>query len=218
MGELKNLTVLFDLDGVVIDTESQYTQFWDATGERYLNKKEFGRLIKGTTLKQIFERYFHSIPEMLPQIEKDLDDFEEAMSYDFIEGVEDFLIELKKYNVPSAIVTSSNEQKMSHVYRAHPQLPTFFDAIFTAEDFSKSKPDPDCYLKGMAHFNTKPRNTFVFEDSLMGLKAGAASGAWVVGITTTLPERMMEGLAVATFPDFTEMNIRQMMEIKERMK
>mgnify|MGYP000924660546 CR=1 FL=1 len=217
MDGLKNLAVLFDLDGVVVDTETQYTQFWDAIGEQYLNKKEFGRLIKGTTLKQIYEKYFHSLLDKLPQIEKELNDFEGAMSYDFIDGVEDFIAELKENKVPSAIVTSSNAQKMSHVYRAHPQLPTLFDAIFTAEDFSKSKPEPDCYLKGMAHFNREPRNTFVFEDSLMGLKAGAASGAWVVGITTTLPKEKMEGLAVATFPDFTEINVRQMMEIKERL-
>lgn len=218
MDRLKSLADLFDLDGVIIDTETQYTQLWNAIGEHYLDRKEFGGVVKGTTLKQIFEKHFHSMPEKWAQIEKDIDDFEGTMSYDFVDGVEDFIVELKKNKVPSAIVTSSNEQKMSHVYRAHPELPALFDAIFTAEYFSKSKPDPDCYLKGMAYFNTEPKNTFVFEDSLMGLKAGAASGALVIGITTTLPKQMMDGLTIATFPDFLDINVRQMMDIKERIR
>ena len=211
------IAVLFDFDGVVVDTETQYTQFWDAVGEKYLDKKNFGRLIKGTTLKQIFERYFSTVAECQEQIKSDLNVFEKQMSYDFIAGVEDFIRELRQKEVSCAIVTSSNRQKMNRVLKVHPELPTLFDAIFIAEDFKKSKPDPDCFLLGMRHFGVEPQNTIVFEDSLMGLKAGDASGALVIGITTTLTEEEMEGLAIATFPDFTQITLSRILEIKKEL-
>ena len=61
----------------------------------------------------------------------------------------------------TAVVTSSNREKMKSVYRQHSQFKEMFDAILTAEDFDKSKPDPDCYLKGMARFGCKPDETVV---------------------------------------------------------
>ena len=56
----KNLPIaaLFDLDGVVLDTESQYTVFWDNQGSKYLNIDNFCSLIKGQTLTQIYDKYF----------------------------------------------------------------------------------------------------------------------------------------------------------------
>lgn len=209
--------VLFDFDGVVVDSETQYTQFWDAVGEKFLGKKEFGRLIKGTTMKQIIELHFHSVPDKVSQLEKELADFEQAMSFDFIPGFERFIKELHTLNIPTAVVTSSDQQKMKRVYKVHPDLPALFDAIFTAEDFSKSKPDPDCFLIGMKYFNVLPENTFVIEDSLMGLKAGTASGAVVIGLTTTLPKEEICHLADATFSDFSSLQFDQLLQIRAQI-
>ena len=52
---------------------------------------------------------------------------------------------------------------------------SFFDAILTSEDFERSKPDPDCYLKGAALFGAERDECVVFEDSFNGLKAGRAA-------------------------------------------
>ena len=209
--------VLFDFDGVVVDSETQYTQFWDTAGEKFLGEKEFGRLIKGTTMKQILELHFHSVPEKIPQLEKELADFEQAMSFDFINGFERFIKELHTLNIPTAVVTSSDQQKMKRVYEVHPDLPSLFDVIFTAENFSKSKPDPECFLIGMKHFNVQPENTFVIEDSLMGLQAGVASGAVVIGLTTTLPQEEISHLANATFADFSSLHFEDFLQIREQV-
>lgn len=51
--------VLFDFDGVVVDTESQYTIFWDEINEKYLPEVENLALkLKGNTLVEVFEKYF----------------------------------------------------------------------------------------------------------------------------------------------------------------
>ena len=50
MNTTKTIAALFDFDGVIMDTETQYTVFWDEQGRKYLNEKDFGRRIKGQTL------------------------------------------------------------------------------------------------------------------------------------------------------------------------
>ena len=52
------MIVLFDFDGVLMDTEAQYTRFWDETGRRFVDMDGFGSMIKGQTLVQIFGKYF----------------------------------------------------------------------------------------------------------------------------------------------------------------
>lgn len=182
---MKNLIALFDFDGVIADTESQYTVFWNRMGSDYLGLENFGHTIKGQTLVQIFGKYFSGMEKEQAEIVPMLDEFERNMSYGYIPGVYEFMQSLKASCVPMAIVTSSNDVKMQQVYRAHPELPELVDAILTSEHFSRSKPDPECFLKGMEVLGGIPECTVVFEDSFHGLDAGRASGAFVVGLTTT---------------------------------
>ncbi len=60
------MIVLFDLDGVILDTESQYTIFWNRMGEQYLQKKDFGLLIKGQTLKHILTYFGYGTVNIQP--------------------------------------------------------------------------------------------------------------------------------------------------------
>ena len=61
MDTTKTIAALFDFDGVIMDTETQYTVFWDEQGRKYLNEEDFGRRIKGQTLTQIYEKYFSNL-------------------------------------------------------------------------------------------------------------------------------------------------------------
>lgn len=199
------MIALFDFDGVLMDTESQYSRFWDETGRKFVNIEGFGSIIKGQTLKQIFAKHFdgHS-EEELRAIEDAINDFEKEMTYEFIPGARESLLELKKAGIPTAIVTSSNNTKMSQVYKAHPQLHTMVDAILTSEHFTRSKPDPECFLKGMEVLGGTPGTTVVFEDSIHGLTAARAAGAYVVGLATTNSRETIEPLCDLVLDDFTD--------------
>ena len=200
------MIALFDFDGVLMDTESQYSRFWDETGRKFVNIEGFGSIIKGQTLNQIFAKHFagHS-EEELRAIEDAINDFEKEMTYEFIPGAREFLLELKKVGIPTAIVTSSNNTKMSQVYKAHPQLHTMVDAILTSEHFTRSKPDPECFLKGMEVLGGTPGTTVVFEDSIHGLTAPRAAGAYVVGLATTNKRETIAPLCDLVIDDFTDM-------------
>ena len=205
------MIALFDFDGVLMDTETQYSRFWDETGRKYLNIEGFGSVIKGQTLKQIFGKHFAAFSEReLRTIEDSLNEYESQMSYEFIPGAREFLLELKNAGVPTAIVTSSNDMKMSQVYRVHPQLHTMVDAILTSEHFSKSKPDPECFVKGIETLGGSPDATVVFEDSIHGITAGRGAGAYVVGLATTNKREVIEPLCDMVIDDFSDFSLKDL--------
>ena len=185
MSELK--AALFDLDGVVFDTEPQYTIFWGSQCRLYHPEHPgLEHEIKGQTLTQIYDQWFSGplLPEQ-PKITERLNDYESKMHYDFIEGFERMIADLRSHGVKTAVVTSSNLPKMEAVYRFQPEFKNLFDAILTSEDFDRSKPDPDCYLKAAERLGAKTDECIVFEDSFNGLRSGRAADMKVVGLATT---------------------------------
>ena len=204
------MIVLFDFDGVLVDTETQYTHMWDAIGRDFLGEEGFGWKIKGQTLKDIYASHIPD-PEMQVSVTERLDEYERQMAYEFIPGVPEFLKALKDTGVPTAIVTSSNDKKMANVYRALPQIKSLVDMILTSEHFTKSKPDPECFLKGMELLGGTPADTVIFEDSIHGLTAARASGAEVIGLATTFPAERITSLCDMVIQDFSELNISDLM-------
>lgn len=202
MAETKSMAALFDFDGVVVDTETQYSVFWHKMGVDYLGMEDLEKRIKGQTLVYIYDTFFSGMDKEQQEITIALDRFEREMSFDFIPGVEAFVSDLRRNHVRVAVVTSSNDKKMEVVYRAKPEIRTMFDRILTAEMFTASKPAPDCFLLGMKVFGTTPETTYVFEDSFNGLKAGMASGATVIGLATTNPRAEIAPLCHHVLDDF----------------
>lgn len=182
---MEKTALLFDLDGVIIDTESQYDIFWHEIGVRYLGDESFQSIIKGSTLTNILGKYFPGRDRDQEEISKAVERYEDSMHYDLIPGAGAFLDSIDRKECLTAVVTSSNEKKLSAVLKAHPEFTRLFDRILTAEMFLKSKPDPGCYLLGMELFQTPASRTVVFEDSFSGLEAARGSGARVVGLATT---------------------------------
>ena len=103
---------------------------------------------------------------------------------------------------------------MEAAFRYEPALQTMFDRILTAEMFTRSKPDPDCYLLGMRLFETLQEETYVFEDSINGLRSAQASGAYVVGLFTTFPASEVAPYANVVIPDFCEFSYEKMLQVK----
>lgn len=213
MNTTKTIAALFDFDGVIMDTETQYTVFWNEQGLKYLNEEDFGRRIKGQTLTQIYEKYFPVLPEAQREITTKLNVFEKQMSYEYIPGVEAFIADLHRHGVKIAVVTSSNEEKMQNVYNAHPEFKGIVDRILTGEMFARSKPAPDCFLLGMEIFSVIPENTYVFEDSFHGLQAGMTSGATVIGLATTNSAEAISGKAHYIMNDFTAMTCDKLLTL-----
>lgn len=177
--------VLFDLDGVLIDTEPSYTEFWGAVGRKYnCGIDDFAHIIKGNTLGNILNTYFPN-KSVQEEIVTDLKKHEAEMQYRVFDGVIEFVADLRKGGVRTAIVTSSNNIKMQHVREQLPELLANIDVVLTEENVTRSKPDPQGYMLAAERLGCESKNCYVFEDSLAGLEAGRRSGSKVVGVATT---------------------------------
>ena len=211
--ELK--AALFDLDGVVIDTETQYSVFWGS--QCRLHHPEHPGLeneIKGQTLDQILDMGWSGELESERQVLVErLNAFEAQMQLDYLEGFLPFISDLRQHGMKTAVVTSSNRLKMENVYRQHPEFQQLFDAILTSEDFAESKPSPDCYLRAAQRFGLERDACVVLEDSVNGLRSGRAAGMMVVGLVTTNPLDVVRPLSDCQIKDYTNFDYKTLNEL-----
>lgn len=204
---------LFDLDGTLFDTEGQYTQFWGSMARKYRpDIKDLEYKIKGTTLVQIFDNYFPD-RQVREELTRELDKWEQHMTYTFVPGALDFITDLKTHGVKCAVVTSSNMKKMDSVALQMPHFHDLFDRVLTSEDFSASKPDPDCYLKGASVFGVQPDECVVFEDAFTGLQAGMSAGIFTIGLSTSNPAEAIKDKCDYVIPDFSGFTYNKLLDI-----
>lgn len=192
---------LFDLDGVLVDSEGEYSVFWGGMGSRYGLCPTFAADIKGTTIEEILLNF----PDADRRgILDELHHFESEMKYPVFPGVIDFLKAMKQAGIPAAIVTSSDNVKMDLLRRRQPELLTYIDHIVTGSMITHSKPHPEGYLRGAELIGVPIERCYVFEDSMQGLQAGRSSGAKVIGLATTNPAEKVSPLADATYLHFAD--------------
>lgn len=198
---------MFDLDGVVFDTEPQYTIFWGSQFKKYYSQEPgLEHKVKGMTLVQIYDMYFNDQPQKQADITRELNEFEVNMEFEYVAGFEQFITKLRSIGVKTAVVTSSNREKMDNVYAKHPEFKTYFDEVLTSEDFAKSKPDPDCYLKAAQKFGANVDECVGFEDSFNGLKSLQGANMAIVGLATTNSRKAIAEYAHKVIDNYVGIN------------
>lgn len=179
--------VLFDMDGVVVDTEKLYARFWreaaialgypmtheQALGMRSLNRQE-GQ-------KQL-ERYFGpgvSHPQVRMKRIELMEAYIQEHGVDPKPGVMELLTYLKARGIKTAITTSS---PLERVQRYLKQLGFLdgFDELCTVYEVERGKPEPDIYLYGAASLGLKPEECLALEDSPAGLQSAFRAGCMPV--------------------------------------
>lgn len=207
--------VLFDLDGVLLDSEGQYTIFWDAIDKAYpTHVPNFAQVIKGSNLAAIINTYFK--PELRDEIVAKLAELQHDMRYEFFPYAQEFLQQLHGAGIKMCIVTSSDQKKMDAVYEQHPGFRELFDDVIVGEMVHRAKPDPECYLLGASKLGLNIKDCYVFEDSINGLKAGMASGATVIGLATTNSREALQGKAQLIIDNFKDFTVSKMLSVKRQ--
>ncbi len=210
----ESVAFLFDLDGVLIDSEREYTRIWKKIAEKFPPSKQvndFPLAIKGQTLHLILDTYYPG-KELQERVTRELDRLEQQMKYELLPGADQLLSELEEREIPRVLVTSSNEKKMAHLREELPGFEKRFNHIISADMISKSKPDPEGYLLGAKLTGTDPRQCVVFEDSVQGATAGKASGAYVIAVDTTVGREKLEGIADVIIPSLETIKIDDILE------
>lgn len=175
---------LFDLDGVLLTSEKVYQQYWEVIAVEFeKDPKVFPLEIQGVNID---ENVAVNFPESdRDRIKKGFVDLQLSMQYELYEGVVELLSYCRVNNIKTAIVTSSDKEKMDIVYKQIPCFKQLINVLITAEDIQNRKPAPDCWLKAAECLEVNIKSCVIFEDSAIGLRSAMKSGGYVVGLTTT---------------------------------
>lgn len=187
--------VLFDFDGVVIDSHEAHGRSWFALAA------ELGHEMSQETFHSTFGQRNESILPFLGWAEegdreriqllgdRKEDLYREILRAEGIEplpGVVALLEDLKANGIPCAIGTSTPRANVECVLEIT-GLADYFQDIAASEDVSRGKPDPEVFLKAAGKLGVDPLSCVVIEDAQVGLRAAKAGGMKAVGVTTTHP-------------------------------
>jgi len=182
---------IFDVDGLLLDTETIYTEVTSEILKRY--GKEFTWKVKaGMMGKKAREAAEYLINEL--QIDLDIDDYLKERSemheklFPFCKkmpGALDLIKNLKAKNIPIAVATSSNKNAFAQKSQNHKDMFDLFDCIVTGdnENVKQGKPSPDIFQEAARQLNVEnPEDCLVFEDAPSGVQAGINANMSVVWV------------------------------------
>ena len=207
--------VIFDMDGVIFDTEKVYLDIWIEVFEKYGYKmtKELYVNVMGTGRKNVIKTFLENFGDDLP-IEKMYEEKDNQLFY-IIEnqgiplkkGVKELFSMLKEKNYKIALATSAKRDRVEKQIKDK-WLKESFDAIVCGDDVEKGKPSPDIFLKAAKEIDVEAKDCFVVEDSPAGIKAAFSGG--MKGIHVEDLKAADEDIL-----KYCEKNFKNLQEIKE---
>lgn len=204
--------VLFDLDGTLIDSEPLAAR---AVGELF---KEWGisahpddlTYVTGRTWESAFQYLAgkYQFPVSPQEVRRQIAGrYQKLLETDLIEvpGGREAVLSLAK-TYPLALVSGSFKQDILWALKKL-QILDCFQIVLGAEDYPKSKPEPDGYLKALAFLQVAGAEGIVFEDSTAGIASGRSAGLWVAAVTRTNHTGQKQSEAHCTIPDLAGINL-----------
>jgi len=218
--------VIFDLDGVLIDSHDQHEKSWfrfaEETG-RELTSQQFKRsfgMRNETCIPDVFGWAERGDDERIRQIgDRKEEIYRELLREDALAplpGVVELLEDLEAAGVPVSL-GSSTSRKNIEVCFATTGLDRFFGDRFTgAEDVTRGKPAPDVFLEAARKIDRAPARCVVIEDAHVGVEAALAGGMRAVAVTTTHPrEDFADGAAALVVDSLHELDASRLSELVE---
>ncbi|MFO7829076.1 MAG: beta-phosphoglucomutase [Bacteroidales bacterium] len=205
--------IIFDLDGVIVDTAIYHYQAWkklannmgfDLTQEQNERLKGISRMESLDILLEI-----GGIAKIADEKKQELasnknqwyrENILKMTPEDVLPGVKNFLEDLKKAKYKIAIGSSS---KNAGTILERIGMDNYFDAVIDGTKISKSKPDPEVFLKGARELIVAPEHCVVFEDAESGIEAAQKAGMKTIGVGK--PENLNQ--ADLVIPGFKDVDI-----------
>jgi beta-phosphoglucomutase len=208
---------LFDLDGVLVDTAIYHFQAWKNLGTKfgYTLTEEQNEQLKGVSRVESLNRILawanYSATEEQKSswlIEKN-DNYLELISNmnpsEILPGVLEFLHQIKQAGYKIALGSAS---KNAEIILSKTGLIDWFDLIIDGNKVTKSKPDPEVFLKGASGLGFQPHECIVFEDAQAGVQAAKAGNMRAIGIG----EAEMLGEADKVIPSFVGIQASELLQ------
>lgn len=203
--------VVFDMDGVIFDSERAVMQCWKEVASRH-NIPDIEKAIlacTGTTMVRTREIMLNMYGADFPY-----DEYARESSAIFHSrydggrlpmkpGVKELLTFLKERGKKIALASSTRQQVVTDELR-DAGIIEYFDRIICGDMVSRSKPAPDIFLKACEELNISPSDSYAIEDSYNGIRAAHAGGLHPIMVPDLLPaDEEMQSLAEIVLPSLT---------------
>jgi len=219
-----DFAVIFDMDGTLVDNTPFHFRAWQELFKLHhmgeLSKQTYQSEISGVPILNTVKKYFNNTYDDAG-LEALVNEKQELYRQAFqpylrpINGLENFLAELKDAGIKMALATSSDMHDVEFIFNTIP-IRQYFDAIIIGSMVSEPKPSPLIFLKAAGQLNARPEKCVVFEDSTSGLKAGNNAGMKVVGITTSHPAAVIGKVASLVINDYADVNLHKLAALFEQ--
>jgi len=212
-----NRGVIFDMDGVIINSNPYHKIAWT----NFLSRKNvvvddsvFKELIFGTTGVE-------AISELLngDYSKKELDDFSNEIDAEYrdiirnskniepVDGLLQFIQSISNEGYKIALATSAPPENVDLILRKF-QILDYFDLIVDKNQVVEGKPNPEVYQKAVQGLGLPKENCIVFEDSFSGIVSARDAGLMVVGVTTShANSELIKVGATLCINDFSEITL-----------
>lgn len=218
--ELSKLGVLFDWDGVIIDSSRQHEESWERLA------REEGRDLPPNHFTLGFGKKNEWI---IPQLLQWTDDPAEIRRFSLrkealyreivverglsaLPGVSVFLDRLRDAGVPSCVGSSTHRENITTIVGVL-GFEGRFNEMVTSEDVTHGKPHPDVFLKAAEKLGRAPADCVVFEDAYAGIEAAHAAGTKVVAVATTHPVENLVNRAHRVVHRLDELMVKDLLDL-----
>ena len=203
--------VLFDFDGVVVDSKESHNSAWSSAFQELFGKEiaPFPKSLAGKS-PMVIAKYFCSVIGKEEQTEdlfflkdKHLDIYFKTPN--LLPGVHEIVAFLNKKKVPNGVASNATKQFLKNSIH---HLNLDFTTVFGVQDYEKPKPAPEAYItlaKALGFKEADFKDIWVFEDSLTGTTAAKLAGMVPIGILTHYTEHeLKEAGSTLVFPTLFE--------------
>lgn len=206
---MKKSLILFDNDGVLVDTEKWYFEANRVAQQELgfeLDPVQYQKRMKNGTSSWDWLRE-KGVSKELIEMGKQRRNFhyQHFLSTKDISipGVKETLERLRPF-FKMAVVTTARKEDFNLIHDNRP-FTAFMDAIFALGDYKRTKPFPDSYLKGLEFFNESPKNAIVVEDTERGLLSAVAAGIDCIVVENEFTRGQDFSKAIKIIQKFTDL-------------
>ena len=214
-------TVIFDMDGVIIDTEpihhhAFFTEFAEL-GIPVSAAEYAGFLGKSTrNVFQALKERYHLAAEVEALVDRKRELFNQAFdedaSLDLLPGVRKLIENLREHDVQLVVASSASKATIARVFDRFALRP-YFAHIVSGEDFAESKPHPAIFLRAAELAETPAAECIVIEDAANGIAAAKAAGIYCIAYASPHSEGQDLAQADRVIRDFSELSATAIMAI-----
>ena len=216
--------VIFDMDGVLVDTNSFHVQKWEALLTEYsipFDRNGLPRQVLGPANDPTLRHFFGEriTAEDRQRLSEELEArFRKAFAPHArpLAGVERLIAECRDQGVSLALASAAMSKNVNFILDAL-KLRPYFRAILTNDEITQSKPNPEIFVKAAQKLGVPPAECVVIEDSFAGIEAAERAGMKCVAVASTFPApelraRTQADLVVQTLEELNLQKLRQLFD------